>query len=256
MNKKFSKDKLETIVNKLLNKTIPAPISGTLSGHAAGEPFDKYVYKILGENYNNIFRQYEYLNHLYSKNSHIFSAEGRHQLIPYLTLRQLLNRGNKTTNDWSLSNQFEEKQNDTADILHVEDNNFVIIDVKTFNMDKLGQPPNIISSYKLAKACKNIIQMNEYDILDIIYIGIHWELSDNQLICKKSYWKELFKSEPSNLYINHAAALQIQFHVDDLDQSFKGSQEDWCRSFLNHYLESYGKRINRIKKKFIEPFIL
>ena len=74
-----------------------------------------------------------------SKNSHIFSAEGRHQLIPYLTLRQLLNRGNKTTNDWSLSNQFEEKQNDTADILYVEDNNFVIIDVKTFNMDKLGQ---------------------------------------------------------------------------------------------------------------------
>ena len=65
MNKKFSKSKLETIVNKLLNKTVPAPISGTLSGHAAGEPFDKHVYKILGENYNNIFRQYEYLNHLY-----------------------------------------------------------------------------------------------------------------------------------------------------------------------------------------------
>lgn len=36
---------------------------GTLSGHAAGEPFEKSVYRKLKEMYpNRIFKQYEYLN--------------------------------------------------------------------------------------------------------------------------------------------------------------------------------------------------
>ena len=66
--------KLDDIVKNLLDKTLPAPISGTLSGHAAGEPFDKFVYQILNEKYNNIFRQYEYLNQLYLGNPLILFA--------------------------------------------------------------------------------------------------------------------------------------------------------------------------------------
>ncbi|MBR6016615.1 MAG: HincII family type II restriction endonuclease, partial [Prevotella sp.] len=42
--------------------------AGTLSGHAAGEPFEKSVYQHLKKNYPTaIFKQFEFLNDLYLK---------------------------------------------------------------------------------------------------------------------------------------------------------------------------------------------
>ncbi len=29
--------------NKIIGSSVPKPVSGTLSGHAAGEPFDKHI---------------------------------------------------------------------------------------------------------------------------------------------------------------------------------------------------------------------
>jgi len=35
------------LLKTIIGSSVPKPISGTLSGHAAGEPFDKYVYSEL-----------------------------------------------------------------------------------------------------------------------------------------------------------------------------------------------------------------
>ena len=32
------------LIEQVIGTSIPKPVSGTLSGHAAGEPFDKHVY--------------------------------------------------------------------------------------------------------------------------------------------------------------------------------------------------------------------
>lgn len=34
----------QVLVQKLIGTSVPKPLSETLSGHAAGEPFDKHVY--------------------------------------------------------------------------------------------------------------------------------------------------------------------------------------------------------------------
>lgn len=34
----------EKLIKKIIGSSIQKPLSGTLSGHAAGEPFDKHVY--------------------------------------------------------------------------------------------------------------------------------------------------------------------------------------------------------------------
>ena len=70
---------------------------------------------------------------------------------------------------------FLDKQNDTADIIYVEKNKFNILDVKTTNIDKLAQPPNIISSLKLANICKSLLTNEDDEKLEINYIGIHWK---------------------------------------------------------------------------------
>ncbi len=53
----------EKLTKELIGAKVPKPLSGTLSGHAAGEPFDKHVYHILKKWFpDKTYRQYEYLN--------------------------------------------------------------------------------------------------------------------------------------------------------------------------------------------------
>lgn len=94
-------------------------------------------------------------------------------------------------------------------------------------MAKSAMPPNIISAYKVAQMCTFIIDNEEYDTINIRYIEIDWkENGTERLICEDAYIGELFKAVPNTLYINWAAAMQIQFHVNELDQSFKGNLKD------------------------------
>lgn len=249
----------KTIYNKLakelIGQKIHKPISGTLSGHAAGEPFDKLVYKILKEWFpDKTFRQYEYLNFLFSNNLNTTGFEERNRLFNSPTVMFLLSRGKDVTNRWSVDNLFEEKQNDTADILVVEDDFFEIIDIKTRNLSKNAQAPNIISAYKLAQVCAKMIDNKEFDRFNITYIEIDWKLEDDFLVCKDVHYLSLFKINPSELYINWAAAMQIQFHVSNLEENYNKTREDWAREYLKHFTEQATKRAKNMIEKFVKPF--
>lgn len=245
---------LDFLKNKLVGQTIPKPISGTLSGHAAGEPFDKYVCETIKEKYPNTLRQYEYLNDIYRENSDATTAEKRLKLIRPNSLAFLLNRGKQSTKDWGADKLFKEKQNDTADIITIEDDFINLIDVKTFNVDLEGQPPNIISAYKLARMCALMIEDSNFSSYDITYIGISWKAAGNKLKCTDVNIRELFKTDPSLLYINWAAAMQIQFHVDNLNQDYTGDAEQWCRDYLKHFTQSAKERSEKMLEKFVYPF--
>jgi len=238
--------------------TVPAPSSGTLSGHAAGEPFDKLVYSELKRLYPaNAYRQFEYLNKLYLSNLEKAGLD-RFNLFDSEVAKFLLKRGEAETRNWSPSNMFEEKQNDTADNLFVNEegplNKYDIIDIKTKNESKHAQPPNIISALKLAGACDIMIKNKEYDRVSIHYICIDWKKDNSVLRCTGGQHADLFKSDPTKLYINWAAALQIQFDVHDLPQSYSKDQESWCYQYLAHFVESAERRVQEMEKKMIEPF--
>ncbi len=245
---------------KALQKTIKGcsvqkPISGTLSGHAAGEPFDKHVYSAIKKQFpKNTFRQYEYLNFLFSKNPTAIGVEERNNLFNSPTVMFLLSRGKNATDKWSLENPFDEKQNDTADILVVKDNFYEIIDIKTRNVSKSAQPPNIISAYKLAQLCAKMIDNEEFENFSINYFEIDWLLENDLLVCKDTHYVNLFKTDPSDLYINWAAAMQIQFHVSDLDQTYTGTRQVWTKAYLKHFVSQAKKRANDMITKFVKPF--
>jgi type II restriction enzyme len=246
---------LEFLKKSLIGTTVPKPISGTLSGHAAGEPFDKHVYDFLKNKFpGETFRQYEFLNDLYLKNQAITSPIDRALLVEPPALSFLLNRGFAAINNWSPKNLFEEKQNDTADIVIIKNKSFHLIDVKTFNKVKDGQPPNIISAYKLAKMCRYMLEAKVFDSHDITYVGITWELEKSELKCIDVFIKKLFKIDPRNLYINWAAALQIQFHVEKIDQSYTESVENWCSDYLNNFVKRADARTDIMIEKFDKPF--
>lgn len=246
---------LDFLPTELTGTTVPKPLSGTLSGHAAGEPFDKNVYSVIKRHYpTNTFRQFEYLNKVYADNMAITDVQKRLDLLPTQALKYLLNRGIQPTKKWTTDEQFDEKQNDTADILVVKDNFFNIIDVKTFNTEKNGQPPNIISALKIANMCALMIEGSDYSTHDITYVEISWELQGDNLQCKNVAIRELFKSNPSDLYINWAAAMQIQFHVASLKQEYAKTVKDWCTDYLKSFTGQAKARADKMIRDYVKPF--
>jgi len=246
---------IKFLEKELVGTTVPKPLSGTLSGHAAGEPFDKHAYRFIKERYaGKTFRQYEFLNKLYSDNPKAVSVEDRWNLIKNPAVSFLLNRGKESTAEWSASNLFVEKQNDTADILVIEKDFFNLIDVKTYNVARNGQPPNIISAYKVAKMCALMLDTRNFDSHDISYVGITWEIEEENLKCTRASVRELFKTDPATLYINWAAAMQIQFHVETLDQSYGGTVEQWCKDYLRTFVAQANARAETMLRKFVKPF--
>ena len=230
--------------------------SGTLSGHAAGEPFEKSVYQHLKNNYpKTIFKQFEFLNDLYLKHPKVITVEERNALIESPTALFLLSRGDRATQAWSPQNIFEEKQNDTADILYHSNGYFELIDVKTRNISKNAQPPNIISAYKLAKACACMIDNEEFNNIGISYVEIDWIEDGDMLKCFDANYGDLFKADPATLYINWAAAMQVQFHVADLDQSWLGTRMEWATEYIRLFVESARHRIKRMEETYITPFL-
>ena len=131
---------------------------------------------------------------------------------------------------------------------------YEIIDIKTRNISKLSQPPNIISAYKLAQTCAKMIDNQEFDSFDINYIEIDWKLESDKLVCKNAHSKSLFKADPFGLYINWAAAMQVQFHVADLKQDFNGNKEKWAKEYLKHFVSQAKKRTKYMADKFVKPF--
>lgn len=239
----------------MIGTSVPKPLSWTLSGHSAWEPFDKYVYKEIKKQFpDNTFRQYEYLNNLFTKNLDADWVDARNNLFNSPTVLFLLSRWKNVTDKWSIDNPFEEKQNDTADILVTQNDKFEIIDIKTRNISKSAQAPNIISAFKLAQLCAKMIDNEDYNILTINYFEVDWMLQWDKLVCKDTHFTNLFKSNPEKLYINWAAAMQLQFHVCDLDQSFEWDMKSWAKAYLKHFVAQAKKRSDDMITKFVKPF--
>ncbi len=235
---------------ELISKRIARP-EGQLSGHNSGEQFTNRVLSFLkSKNEGKIFKQFEYMNMLMEKelidedkiNDFVESSFGS-----FLVSKPTLDR-------WTIDNPFYERQNDTADILYILKEKRTVLDVKTKNLTSGGQPPNIISSYKVAKMCKNLINKKDFNF-DINYIGIDWILENEHLIIKNVDVIDFFKITPSALYINWAAALQIQFHLSNIDQSFEGDKNEWAIEFLSVFVKSAENRIKVQQEKFINPFL-
>jgi type II restriction enzyme len=243
-------------------KGIPRPASGTLSGHAAGEPFDKFVEVRIAEEFpERTYRHAELLNAVYAANPHDLSYARRLALLGPQALRTLLARGKDATQGWSPEQPFVEKQNDTADVvvldntdLNLDDGPVHLIDVKTRNLAISGQPPNIISALKLAHMARSMLDDENYDSHDITYVGVEWRPRGDRLECEDCSIRALFKAPPENLYINWAAGLQIQFHVPQLPQDFDGTTEEWLRGYLRHFVEKAERRAAFMLREWADPF--
>lgn len=248
---------LKESLPKLVGATVPKPV-GTLAGHAAGLPFEALVHGEVSAIFpGRAFRHFEFLNQvLWDLNDSDLNA--RLNAFGPKSMQSLLVRGKAPMSVWKPEALFEEKQNDTAESVIVPmmpfdpGNGVTLLDVKTHNNKKNGQPPNIMSAGKLAEALALSIEEGAV-LFDVVYVGIGWEVFKETLVCTNLDVVSLFKMPP-NPYINWASAEQLQFHVRGAEQTFEGTREDWAKAFLSHFvvslegrIETQNKRLSRFK---------
>lgn len=261
---------LRKIGESLKGAQVPRP-SGQLSGHAGGLPFEELVHHELQKRFSErAFRHYEALNHAlmesHKSSPETFKPETYKFGSPGVDYLCMCNRSKKALKNWSLDTPFEEKQNDTAESIVFSDKilNFnsplvSFVDVKSQNSSKKSQAPNIISANKLINASEEIIEDGNRVDFEILYMGVkfHEDEINNQKLLIADNWAvvDLFKIDPEALYINWSAALQIQFHPFNVDQSYTGTHKEWLMSFVKFYIKSLEKRtfkqqesIDKLKK--------
>jgi type II restriction enzyme len=186
-------EKVSRTVRKLRGRSVKRP-RGTLSGHAAGLPFEDLVSEQLRVSFRGrTYRHFELLNHLFANSPRLTTSEGRNSLLGPPSLQGLLRRGKKVTNEWTKKRQFSEKQNDTAETiilpsrkLEIRSNGgkpLILVDVKTQNNDKRSQPPNIISANKVANFCRAALEFEDRLAFRIFYVAIKWQASKSRLTC-------------------------------------------------------------------------
>jgi len=117
------------------------------------------VSELVSKSNNSIFLQKDFISKLYEKNE----TEIKKRLYNNPSLHFYLN---------CKENPFDEKQDDTADILVVKDDFYEVIDIKTRNLSKTAQAPNIISAFKLAQLCAIMLDNKEFDNLSINYFEV------------------------------------------------------------------------------------
>jgi type II restriction enzyme len=239
------KDDLQILVGQSVTKP-----GGTLAGHAAGLPFEKLVHERLVSTFSSrAMRHFEFLNQVLNRHERDTVTERINAFGPK-SLQGLLCRGKQQMADWTSSSQFEEKQNDTAESIICSDQIFdskkshlLLLDVKTYNSAKQGQPPNIISAGKLSEALASALEEGGVRF-DVVYVGVSWTVEGQTLLGNEISVVSLFKMDPK-LYVNWAAAEQIQFHPHLAKQDFIGTREEWAKQFLEHFVSSLEKRIGK-----------
>ena len=246
MKSMITLEKLENHLSSLIGLEVVSSES-LEAGSGQGTKYENIIYDELKNKFNDkIFKNYELLNFLYENNPAAISYDQRINLFQSKALRFLLSRGKKPTESWGIDSQFEEKQSDTADIIYF-DNPVIILDVKSKSIEKKGQPPNIISFYKLAECCKIMLENEDFDSFDFFYIGVEFKKTSISDTISNIRVVDLFKIPMKELYFNFAAATQLQFDVDKISQNFEDTKKDWCLEFLKTLVPQVNKRIKKME---------
>lgn len=142
--------------------------------------------------------------------------------------------------------------------LKKEPEKVILINAKSHNTDRKSRAPNIISAQRLLEFCSELIT-NEDMINNAEYwfVGINYsKLDENVAEIEEIYIKDLFKINVSKIsQINFDAAIQIQSHVEDMEELeqtkiefIKDISELFIVTWKNHVTKKTEKYENLIAK--------
>lgn len=249
-------EELNVVMQSLVGKTVAKPAGSTLAGHASGLPFEDLIHSRLLQEYpGRVLRQFEALNKNLFDHPTANTYEDRLALMGSPAVQYLVKRGVAAMKGWSPKTPFDVKQDDTAESIifpttdcDLNSDRIILLDVKTQDVDKKAQAPNIMSADKIARASVLALTAKKPVPFEIVYAGVKWQRDGEKMKCVEATAISMMKITPP-LYINWVAAQQIQFHPFEVDQSFPGSHEDWCVAYVENFCKSLGERIKKEEER-------
>lgn len=225
------------------------------SGHRIATPLEEEVYDALSKVYPGLtFKQHEAVNKYLSENV----VQGRVPdgfVFGNEAIDSLVNPGKKALSSWP-EELVPGKQSDTADIVLFSDSSLFegsaafLIDVKSHDLGKSDQPPNIMSARKLAKVAEICLSKNIDPNFSLYYIDLGYRKKDAGVVVEDVRMVDMMKIPPLDynnkgkpMYINWAAALQVQFRPSEVSQNFELSQKEWLAVFIKNYTSQKRDRI-------------
>ena len=225
------------------------------SGHRIATPLEEEAYDALSKTYPGLaFKQHEAVNKYLSEtvvqgrvpDGFVFGNEA---------VDSLVNPGKKALSNWP-KELVPGKQSDTADIVLFSDSalfdgsSVFLIDVKSHDLGKSDQPPNIMSARKLAKVAEICLSKNIDPNFSLYYIDLGYRKKDAGVVVEDVRMVDMMKIPPLDyngkgkpLYINWSAAIQVQFRPSEVSQDFQLSQKDWLAIFMKNYTSQKRDRI-------------
>lgn len=225
------------------------------SGHRIATPLEEEVYDALSKTYPGLaFKQHEAVNEYLSEtvvqgrvpDGFVFGNEA---------VDSLVNPGKKALSNWP-EELVPGKQSDTADIVLFSDSalfdgsSVFLIDVKSHDLGKSDQPPNIMSARKLAKVAEICLSKNIDPNFSLYYMDLGYRKKDAGVVVEDVRMVDMMKIPPLDyngkgkpLYINWSAAIQVQFRPSEVSQDFELSQKDWLAIFMKNYTSQKRDRI-------------
>lgn len=226
-----------------------------ISGHRIATPLEEEVYDALSKAYPGLtFKQHEAVNKYLSQ----AAAQGRvsngfvfgNEAVDYL-----VNPRKKALSSWP-EEIVPGRQSDTADIVLFSDSSLFdgssvfLIDVKSHDLGKNSQPPNIMPARKLAKLAEICLSRNIDPNFSMYYVDLGYRKKDAGVVVEDVCMVDMMKIPPLDydgkgkpMYINWAAALQVQFRPSEVSQDFELSQKEWLAVFMKNYTSQKRDRI-------------
>ena len=225
------------------------------SGHTVATPLEEEVYDALSKAYPGLtFKQHDAVNEYLSQ----AAVQGRvsdgfvfgNEAVDYL-----VNPGKKALSSWP-EELVPGRQSDTADMVLFSDSSLFqgasvfLIDVKSHDLGKNSQPPNIMSARKLANLAEICLSKNIDPNFSLYYLDLGYRKKDAGVVVEDVRMVDMMKIPPLDyngkgkpMYINWAAALQVQFRPSEVSQDFELSQKDWLAVFMKNYTSQKRDRI-------------
>lgn len=269
MNADAKKEFIKELFRKILDSDetliIDSIIEADAYGHLAGTPIEEWVrLKLLDWNiktlYPNIF-----IKKFFDK---IGPDKVRLKKFREEIWWGKLLISNKQIYDYCAGRTVMRWQQEGADLIFVEQENFtatpediVLINVKSHNNTRRSRPPNILSGQRLLELLSHNVQRNQgtLDSMNYWFIGVAYTPTDDGAIVKGVWVKDLFKLDVEKIpQINFDAAIQIQWHVEDMiekDQTRKQFAKELALKFMeqwthhsNYKTEKYRRLTENILK--------
>lgn len=136
--------------------------------------------------------------------------------------------------------------------LKKEPEKVILLNAKSHNITRRSRAPNIMSAQRLLEFFNDILGKGKMiNDAEYWFVGVNYDNNnDDTGEVKQIYIKDLFKIDVTKIsQINFDAAIQIQCHVEDM-QEIKQSKLEFIERISNLFIETWRKHSERKTIKY------